>query len=115
MKKINQLMFLLMALFFMAIPQQAAAETEREPVTLDAVVVTADRAETPFETGDVDTELTPGFFSVINREAFEGKTESLSEVIEKELLHRVPARIFQRSGHGLSGRRFAQWRVRRRR
>jgi len=53
-------------------------------VVLEDVVVTAERAETPFLTGDVDPELTPTFFSVVKRDEFEGKMESLGEVLEKE-------------------------------
>lgn len=60
------------------------AETAREPVTLEAVVVTAKKIDDTFQTGDVDKEQTPAFFSVIEREHFEGKMEDLSEVIEKE-------------------------------
>jgi len=57
-----------------------------ETVTLDAVVVTADKTAdaAAFKTGDVDTEQTPAFFSVISRDQFEGKMEDLSQVIEKE-------------------------------
>jgi iron complex outermembrane receptor protein len=61
-----------------------SAEEPAGPVTLDAVVVTAEPLDETFETGDVDKEQTPAFFSVIEREQFEGKIESLSEVIEKE-------------------------------
>ncbi|MFW5855096.1 MAG: TonB-dependent receptor [Thermodesulfobacteriota bacterium] len=57
---------------------------EPEPVRLDAVVVTAEKTPAGFRTGDVDMEYIPAFTTVIHREAFEGKTESLAEVIEKE-------------------------------
>ncbi|QTA85893.1 TonB-dependent receptor plug domain-containing protein [Desulfonema magnum] len=51
---------------------------------MDAVVVTAEKADADFQTGDVDTEQISGFSSVIKREEFEGKMEDLSEIIEKE-------------------------------
>ena len=57
---------------------------EPEPVRLDAIVVTAEKTPAGFRTGDVDMENIPAFTTVIHREAFEGKTESLAEVIEKE-------------------------------
>ena len=56
----------------------------KEHVILETVVVTAKKLEDIFQTGDVDKEQTPAFFSVIKREQFEGKMEDLSEVIEKE-------------------------------
>ena len=60
------------------------AENSRDPVTLDAVVVTAEKTEESFQTGDVDKGMTSGFVSEIRRDQFEGKMEDLSEVIEKE-------------------------------
>ncbi|MCP4105712.1 MAG: TonB-dependent receptor [Desulfobacteraceae bacterium] len=60
------------------------ADTSGKPVTLDTVVVTAEKTDNTFQTGDVDTENSPAFYSVINRDQFEGKVEDLSEVIEKE-------------------------------
>ncbi len=60
------------------------ARAENQPVMLDTVVVTAEKPELPFKTGDVDMEQTPVHVSVIKREQFEGKTENLSEIIEKE-------------------------------
>lgn len=60
------------------------APREKGVLVLDAVVVTADKSDDTFQTGDVDMETTPVSVSVIQREAFEGKTENLAEVIEKE-------------------------------
>jgi len=60
------------------------AGSDSGAVSMEAVVVTAEKEETPTRTGDVDTEQTPAFFSIIERQAFEGKVESLAEVIEKE-------------------------------
>ena len=57
----------------------------KDAVTLDKVVVTAkDAADKTHQTGDVNLETTPSFYTVIKRDAFEGKMESLSEVIDKE-------------------------------
>ena len=61
-----------------------AGETTREPATLDTVVVTAAKIEDTYQTGDVDTEQTPAFITVIEREQFEGKMEDIAEVMEKE-------------------------------
>ena len=58
-----------------------------EPVpeaTLEAIVVTAQKPTRTEETGDVDLDASPSFYSLITREEFEGKLESLAEVIEKE-------------------------------
>jgi iron complex outermembrane receptor protein len=62
----------------------AYAGESTKPVTLETIVVTAEKPDEEFQTGDVDKEQIPVFFSVIKREHFEGKIESLSEVIEKE-------------------------------
>lgn len=51
---------------------------------MGTMVVTGKKMERDFETGDVDLDSTPAFFSVIERDQFEGKIESLAEVIEKE-------------------------------
>ncbi len=58
--------------------------SEENVVVIDAVVVTADKTEMLIQTGDVDMENTPVSVSVIHRKDFEGKTENLAEVIEKE-------------------------------
>lgn len=62
----------------------ADPDSRKTDVMLDTVVVTAETANADFRTGDVDLETAPVFFNVIQREAFEGKTESLADVIEKE-------------------------------
>ncbi|MBN1627526.1 MAG: TonB-dependent receptor [Deltaproteobacteria bacterium] len=56
----------------------------KEPVTLDEIIVTSERTGDHFQTGDVDTEQTPAFFSVIERDQFEGRMEDLAEAIGKE-------------------------------
>ncbi len=81
MKKQNIILFPIIAFVF---ANNGFAQTDGNPVTLDAVVVTAEKSDSDFQTGDVDTEQTPAFFSVIRREEFEGKMEDLSEIIEKE-------------------------------
>ena len=84
MGKIRIISTSVIVLFFLFPAVTVFAETAREPLTLETVVVTAKKPEDAFQTGDVDTEQTPAFFSVIRREDFDGKMESLSEVIEKE-------------------------------
>jgi iron complex outermembrane receptor protein len=80
-----QLILLLFILFFLFLfPVSLLAETSRKAVTLDTVIVTATKPKDAFQTGDVDVEQTPAFFSVIEKEEFEGKMEDLSEVLEKE-------------------------------
>lgn len=75
------LMTMLAAVTFL--PGRAKAEPARE-TTLDAIVVTAQKPVRSEETGDVDLEATPSFYSLITRDEFEGKVVSLAEVIEKE-------------------------------
>jgi iron complex outermembrane receptor protein len=58
----------------------------RGPVaTLEDVIVVGSAAEGDFRTGDVDTETTPAFVTVIPRESFEGRFESLGGLLEKEV------------------------------
>jgi len=63
---------------------RGVAAAEDRSVTLDTIVVTAEKSETSLQTGDVDTRETPAAVVVIEREAFEGKMEGLDEIIEKE-------------------------------
>lgn len=70
----------------MGVSGSAAEEKQKsQPVLLDAVVVTAQKVDEPLQTGDVDQEITPVMTTTIQREAFEGKTESIAEIIEKEV------------------------------
>lgn len=62
-------------------PLVGAEDTTR----LDTVVVTAQKIEAPVQTGDVDKEITPVMSTTIQREEFEGKTENIAEIIEKEV------------------------------
>ncbi len=79
-------LFLIFSLVIISITSSIcfSQDEPKRPVILDTVVVTAQKAKTPVATGDVDMESTPVFTSVIRREAFEGKTESLANIIEKE-------------------------------
>ena len=65
-----------------AIPVRA--QSKKEVHSLGTVVVTAEPEDSSFETQDVDMEQSTGFFSVIKREAFEGKMEDLAEVLQDE-------------------------------
>ena len=80
--------------FWSARPCPAAAE---ETLTLSPILVTARSADHEHQTGDVDTDITPGFYHDINRVAFEGKFEDLSEVIENH------AGVQVRQSGGLGG------------
>lgn len=74
----------LFILFPFALFADEKSPSPSDAIMLDAVVVTAEGTEISFQTGDVDLEQTPAFHTVITRDAFEGKVESLSEVLEKE-------------------------------
>lgn len=60
------------------------ADVEDKTITLDKIVVTARESDNKKETGDVKFEEISSFFSVIERDSFEGKMEDLSDVVEKE-------------------------------
>lgn len=73
----------LMAAAVLAAPTMGWGESEKPAFQLDTVVVTASGGASDFKTGDVDLETAPTSVTVIERAEFEGKTESLAEVIEK--------------------------------
>jgi len=75
----------MVSLFVAAVGFAAERETLEPPVMMDAVVVTARKMNEPLRTGDVDREITPVMTTTIRREAFEGKTENIAEIIEKEV------------------------------
>ncbi len=60
------------------------SEDGKQPITLETIVVTAQKDEKRLQTGDVDTEETSASVVVIERETFEGKLEGLDTIIEKE-------------------------------
>lgn len=64
---------------------KALDDDNKEPLELEDVVVTGEKIQTTYQTGDVDLETTPASYSLITREAFEGREVSLPEVIEKEV------------------------------
>ncbi|MFP4476539.1 MAG: TonB-dependent receptor [Desulfatibacillaceae bacterium] len=61
------------------------SEVRERPHVLEDVVVVAEREGEILQTGDVDKEATPAFYSTIPREEFAGKMESLAEVVEREV------------------------------
>ncbi len=78
---------IIILVFALLLPLLCWGEEEKDSpklTTLETIVIKAAKTDNSFETGDVDLEQTPGFFTIINREAFEGKMSDLSEVIEKE-------------------------------
>jgi len=65
--------------------QSILAQKREEVYTLDTVIVQATKEnDTKYQTGDVYLEESPAFYSLIKRDQFEGKIESLAGVIEKE-------------------------------
>jgi iron complex outermembrane receptor protein len=74
-------------LLLWALPGAAlvSAQSDSVAVTLDSIIVSAPRDELEHRTGDVDKDLTPVSHTVIRREKFEGRVESLAEVIEQEV------------------------------
>ncbi len=67
----------------LATPSMGRGESKNAAVQLDTVVVTAAAESPDYRTGDVDAAVTPASVTIIEREDFEGKTESLAEVIEQ--------------------------------
>ena len=55
-----------------------------EAVSLAPIIVTARSGDDSYQTGDVNTSVSPVFYHKINRSEFEGKIEDLSEVIKKQ-------------------------------
>ncbi|ETR65446.1 MAG: hypothetical protein OMM_14237 [Candidatus Magnetoglobus multicellularis str. Araruama] len=81
----NLKMIIFLFAFLAAFNQSVIAEESERVQTLDTIVVSAQKDDDfVFQTGDVDLEETPAFFSLIKRDQFEGKIESLADVIEKE-------------------------------
>jgi iron complex outermembrane receptor protein len=78
-------MIIFLFAFLAAFNQSVIAEESERVQTLDTIVVSAQKDDDfVFQTGDVELEETPAFFSLIKRDQFEGKIESLADVIEKE-------------------------------
>ncbi|MBU0996114.1 MAG: TonB-dependent receptor [Proteobacteria bacterium] len=61
-----------------------AIASDESPVTMAPVIVSAKKAEENFQTGDVDPEQTTAFSATITHDEFDGKMETLANVIEKE-------------------------------
>jgi len=81
----NSKISILFLLLIFVFNTSMASEKSKNVKTLDTIVVTADKSDDElFQTGDVDMQETPAFYSLIKRDQFEGKIESLAEVIEKE-------------------------------
>lgn len=77
----NRLISILAAVMPLAV--LSGPTTMAQTHQMDAVVVTAERPEER-RTGDVDTELSPTFHTVIPRAQFATRTTDLGEVLEKE-------------------------------
>lgn len=61
-----------------------AGEEGTKLTTMDTIVVRAERQSEKLQTGDVHLDQIPSFYTVIEREAFEGTMTDLGQVIEKE-------------------------------
>lgn len=66
------------------ISEEEGKAAAKEAIVLDSIVVTAKKEAQLLRTGDVDLQSTPASVSLIQREVFEGRTENLADVIEKE-------------------------------
>lgn len=60
------------------------AETRVEATTLPDVVISAERYEDTYRTGDVDTHAAAAFLTVVKRDRFDGTADTLAQVLEKE-------------------------------
>lgn len=78
-------LFLIFFIFCLTCPV-SGDDTDGQPamVTLDSMVVTSTAVGDDFSTGDVDLTQTPAFYTVIERDAFEGRMTNLAQVVEKE-------------------------------
>jgi iron complex outermembrane receptor protein len=87
MKALISLVVGMVCLLAADITLYAEEDQSNRTVMMDAVVVTARKIDQPsqMQTGDVDKEITPVMTTTIQREAFEGKTENIAEIIEKEV------------------------------
>lgn len=63
---------------------EAVEKNRAGTLILDTMVVTSKKMSAQFVTGDVDLSQTPAFYTEIQRDTFEGKMTSLSDVIAKE-------------------------------
>ncbi|MCP4135929.1 MAG: TonB-dependent receptor, partial [bacterium] len=76
---------LIFILFVFLLPvHKSSAQTSDDKTSLGTVTVVDSSEESSRETGDVVKEESSAFYSVIKREEFEGRTDDLAEVIEKE-------------------------------
>ncbi len=84
MHKLMALIVGVSAFFHAAVAFSTEQDAANKPVVLDTVVVTAQKMEDPLRTGDVDKEISPVMITTIQRAFFEGKSENIAEIIEKE-------------------------------
>jgi outer membrane cobalamin receptor len=62
----------------------AALRLEAKDVSLGTVVVNAQTGQDNYQTGDVLPDDNPSFSSVIKKDAFESRSQTVTEVVEKE-------------------------------
>ncbi|QTA82613.1 TonB-dependent receptor plug domain-containing protein [Desulfonema limicola] len=79
----NLIIFILM--FLISINGYAQTDkTDKKTMLMDTLVIKAEKSMEDPQTGDVDIEASPVNISIIKREDFEGKSDSLIGIIEKE-------------------------------
>lgn len=83
MNRVTEAVFLLVLLLTLC-PLPSTADTGPDTAEMEEVVVTAEQPDRKNETGDVNLQNTTSFYSLITRKDFEGKIDSLGEVLEKE-------------------------------
>lgn len=77
--------FISSALVISSYEEKYAFANDKAPVVLDKIIVTAVKDDASYtSTGDVNKETTPVFFSVVDRNEFSGKAETVASIIEKE-------------------------------
>ena len=85
--RVKKISFSLLLIAWIVIinPPWIYAESSKQSVLMDTIIVTGERSNENYQTGDVDLGQTTSSFTIINREKFEGLQESLAEVLQKEV------------------------------
>ena len=76
--------YLILIAILLLIPASAFTESKEKALTLDAIIVRGEKDALEYQTGDVDLEQSTADFTIITRDKFESKMDSLSEILEKE-------------------------------
>ncbi len=83
----RQCCILMMLFIGLLVPKMSIAgessNASRE-MRMDELVVTGNKMPQDFRTGDVDKKSSPAFYSLIERDQFQGKITSLGDIVEKQ-------------------------------